>query len=201
METTRKGRYSPTIERSLRVAAAGAVEGIWSGQTRAMGERTGENIYDRVQPLRRLAQPLEVAQIRRFGRSLFSVVFRTRVLLLHTTGRRSGQERTTALAFHEEDDGSLIVVGGANGQTRMPDWVFNLRAQPDVAVTVRRQRCSVYAEELVGKQRSRRWPTLVERWPRVEVYERRAGRPVPVFRFSRSDEGGDQREARAKNIG
>ena len=166
-----------------------------------MGERRTGNVYDRVQPLRRLAQPFEVAQIRRFGRSLFSVAFRTPVLLLHTTGRRSGRERTTALAFHEVDDGSLVVVGGANGQTRVPDWVINLRAQPDAAVTVRRQRQLVHADELVGEQRDRRWPALVEQWPRIEVYERRAGRPIPVFRLVRSAVGDDQREARAKNIG
>ncbi len=172
-----------------------------AGQTQYMGEHSGGNVYDRVQPLRRLAQPLEVAQIRQWGRSLFSVVFRTPVLLLHTTGRHSGQERTTALAFHEQPDGSLVVVGGANGQTRMPDWVINLRAHPDVAVTVRRQRHLVHAEELVGEQRDRRWPALAEQWPRIEVYERRAGRPVPVFRLTRSDVVGDQLEARAKNIG
>lgn len=166
-----------------------------------MGECRASNLYDRVGPLRRLAQPLEAAQIRRWGRSLFSVVFRTPVLLLHTTGRRSGQERTTALAFHEEADGSLVVVGGANGQTRMPDWVHNLRADPEVTVTVRGDRRTVHAEELVGEQRDRLWPTLVDHWPRIEVYERRAGRPVPVFRFTRSDTGVNQREAKARNIG
>lgn len=155
------------------------------GQNRSMGERRAGNVYDRVQPLRRLAQPLEVAQIRRWGRSLFSVVFRTPVLLLHSTGRRSGLERTTALAFHEEADGSLVVVGGANGQTQVPDWVGNLRADPDVAVTVRRDRRTVQAEELVGESLDHLWPTLVDRWPRIDVYERRAGRPMPVFRFRR----------------
>lgn len=162
-----------------------------------MGERRAGNVYDRAGPLRRLAQPLEVAQIRRWGRSLFSMLFRTPVLLLHTTGRRSGQERTTALAFHEEANGSLVLIGGANGQTRIPDWVHNLRADPEAVVTVRRDRRKVRAEELVGEERDRLWPTLVDQWPRIEVYERRAGRPVPVFRFTCSD----QREARAKNIG
>ncbi len=162
-----------------------------------MGERRSGNVYDRVQPLRRLVQPLEVAQIRRWDRSLFSMAFRTPVLLLHTTGRRSGQERTTALAFHEEADGSLVVVGGANGQTRVPDWVGNLRADPDVTVTVRRELRTVQAEELVGERRDRLWPTLVVQWPRIESYERRAGRPVPVFRFTTAG----QRVARARNIG
>lgn len=169
------------------------------GQTASVSERRAGNIYDRVQPFRRLAQPLEVAQVRRFGRSLFSMLFRTPVLLLHTTGRRSGLERPTALAFHEDGDGALIVVGGANGQTRIPDWVRNLRAdlEAEVAVTVRRERHIALAEELVGDERARLWPDLVARWPRIEIYERRAGRPVPVFRFTRSV----QRVAKARNMG
>ena len=162
-----------------------------------MGERAAGNVYDRMGPLRRLAQPMEVAQVRRWGRSLFSVVYRTPVLLLHTTGRHSGHERTTALAFHQEADGGLIVVGGANGQTRMPDWVHNLRANGEGAITVNRVRHTVHAEELIGQQRDRCWPTLVDRWPRIEVYERRAGRPVPVFRLV----GSDHRAANAKNMG
>ena len=53
------------------------------------------------------------------------------------------------------------------------------------------------AEELVGEQRDRLWPTLVDRWPRIEIYEQRAGRPVPVFRFRPTG----QRVARARNMG
>lgn len=177
--------------------ALGGARHTAASQTACMSARRVGNVFDRVQPLRRLAQPLEVAQIRRFGRSLFSVLFRTPVLLLHTTGRCSGLERTTALAFHEDAVGALVVVGGANGQTRIPDWVRNLQADPEAAVTNRRQRHVVLAEELVGGERARLWPDLVARWPRIEVYERRAGRPVPVFRLTRSV----QPVAKARNIG
>lgn len=83
----------------------------------------GRNGYDRLRPVRRFARPFEAAQVRRFGRSLLSVSFRTPVLVLHTTGRRSGRPRRTTLAFKRSEDGSLVVVGGAGGQARLPDWV------------------------------------------------------------------------------
>lgn len=141
------------------------------------------NIFDRMRILRRVTRPVEAAQVRVFGRSLLSVVFGTRVLLLHTVGRRSGVERTTPLAFHIDADGSLLVVGGAGGQVRVPDWVANLRANPAAAVTMDRHRFDVRAEELCGRERAAVCRSLVLVWPQIETYERRAGRDVPVYRL------------------
>src|SRR5688572_18583150 len=106
------------------------------------------NLADRLRPLRRLVGPIEAAQVRRFGRSGLSVVFRTPVLALDTTGRRTGATRTTPLAYHRAEDGTLLVVGGAGGQTTTADWVRNLRAHPDATVTVDRRRRRVCAVEL-----------------------------------------------------
>ena len=133
--------------------------------------------------LRRLLQAVEVAQVRWLGASALSAAFRTPVLVLHTTGRRSGRSRTTVLAVHEEPDGSLLVVGGAGGQVRTPDWVANLRADPAVEVTYRRRRRPVVAEELAGAARDEAWRRLVTIWPRIERYQRRAGRRVPIVRL------------------
>lgn len=142
-------------------------------------------MFDRLRPLRRVAGPVEAVQVRRFGRSLLSIMFRTRVLVLHTTGRRSGIERTTTLAVHEDADGSLLVVGGAGGQSRVPDWVRNLRATPNATVTFDRERVEVHAEELTGTERAAVWIELAKRWPQIDTYERRAGREVPVIRLTR----------------
>lgn len=132
---------------------------------------------------RRLVATIEVAQIRRFGRSLLSVAFSTRVLVLHSTGRRSGLERCTALAVHQDADATLLVVGGAGGQQRTPDWVANLRANPNAAVTLDRRHFAVEALELRGAERSAVWADLAGIWPRIDNYQRRAGRTVPVFRL------------------
>lgn len=112
------------------------------------------------------------------------MLFRTRVLVLDTTGRRSGATRSTTLAYHRLDDGSLVIVGGAGGQSRVPDWVLNLRANPDAAVTVDRERIPICAVELAGADRDSMWNELRGIWPRIDGYERRSGRPVPLFRLS-----------------
>lgn len=141
------------------------------------------NLVDRLRPVRRAARAVEVAQVRRFGRSVLSTALRTPVLVLETTGRRSGARRATTLAYHEDGPGSLLVVGGAGGQTRLPDWVANLRARSEATVVVRRQRHAVLAAELDGEERSQAWAGLRLVWPRIDAYEARAGRPVPVFRL------------------
>ena len=152
------------------------------------------NVYDRMRVVRRAVRPIEAAQIRHFGRSVLSLVTRTSVLLLHTTGRRSGIERTTPLAYQEDADGSLLIVGGAGGQARIPDWVSNLRAEPTGSVTLRQQRVTVVATELGGQDRSDVWQQLTVPWPRIVTYERRAGRPVPVFRLRRTPTDEAQRD-------
>jgi deazaflavin-dependent oxidoreductase (nitroreductase family) len=149
-----------------------------------MGRPAPRNAYDRLRPLRRLLRPVEAAQVRWFGASLVSTLARTPVLLLHTTGRRSGRRRTTPLAFHRDRDGSLIVVGGAGGQAGVPDWVANLRADATAAVTVERRHAVVTATEVVDDEHRDLWPQLAAVWPRIVTYRRRAGRPVPVFRLT-----------------
>jgi deazaflavin-dependent oxidoreductase (nitroreductase family) len=128
-------------------------------------------------------RPFEAAQVRRLGGSGIGLLARTPVLLLETTGRRTGTIRATPLAYHRDRDGSLLVVGGAGGQVRTPDWVANVRADPNVAVVVRRERRPATAVELHGEERATAWRHLLEVWPRIATYERRAGRPVPVLRL------------------
>lgn len=144
-----------------------------------------------VRAARRLAGRGEAFQVERFGRSLVSVLFRTPVLVLHTIGRRTGAPRSTPLAFAPAGPSagpshgarSFLVVGGAGGQARVPDWVANLRADDRAEITVDRERLTVRAVELSGDERAETWAVLRRRWPRIDTYERRAGRPVPVFRF------------------
>lgn len=95
-------------------------------------------------------------------------------------------ERVTTVAYEEDEDGALLIVGGSGGQRRVPDWVANLRQCPHAAVTVNRKRFDVTAMELGGAEREELWQRLSMVWPQVERYERRAERMVPVFRLVRS---------------
>ena len=142
------------------------------------------NFMDRLRPIRRALRGIEAAQVRWLGRSLLSALFRTKALVLETVGRKSGQQRQTALAYHRLQDGDLVIVGGAGGQRRVPDWVANVRANPDVHVVVDRARRAMTAVELGGDERSAVWNEVRQVWPQIVTYEQRAGRPVPVFRLT-----------------
>lgn len=151
--------------------------------TRARGPgsvRIRKNAMDRVRFVRRLTRGVEAAQVKRLGASALSIVFRTQVLVLETTGRRSGNSRETTLAYLRLNDGDLLVVGGAGGQSHVPDWVANLRANPAVQVTVDRKRRPMTATELEGDARAAAWNLAVDEWPQIVKYESRAGRPIPV---------------------
>lgn len=121
--------------------------------------------------------------MRRFGHSLLSLVFRTPVLVLTTTGRVSGMARDTPLAYLSDGEDRLLVVGGAAGQARLPDWVANLRADSSVEVTIDGTTRPMHAVELSGTERDDAWVRAVARWPRVERYQARAGRAVPMVRL------------------
>lgn len=131
----------------------------------------------------RLLNRIEIAQIRRFGRSVLSLLFRTPVLVLHTTGHRTGRTRSTPLAQRPDGSGGFLVVGGAAGRRATPDWVRNLRAHDRVRITIDRRDVDVRADELLGAERAVEWGRLRRIWPRIERYERRSGRTIPVFRL------------------
>lgn len=147
-------------------------------------ETRRRNLVDLLRPARKLISRIESAQVRGFGGSMISLLFRTPVLVLTTTGRRSGKVRDTPLAYLRLESGDLLVVGGAAGQTRLPDWVANVRANPAVTVTVDRAPVDMHAVELEGRERQAAWERAVDRWPRIAAYEAKAGRPVPVVRLS-----------------
>lgn len=139
---------------------------------------------DRLRFVRRLTRGIEATQVKLLGRSVMSLVARTPVLVVETTGRKSNRKRETTVAYLPLDDGQLLVVGGAGGQTRMPDWVANLRANPAVTVTLDRERRAMHAAELHGAERQYAWERALAEWPQIASYELKAGRPVPVVRLT-----------------
>ncbi|MGH0035622.1 MAG: nitroreductase family deazaflavin-dependent oxidoreductase [Myxococcota bacterium] len=117
------------------------------------------------------------------------------MLLLTTTGRRSGLPRTTPLAcFARGGEGGepreWVVVGSNNGQERHPAWWLNLEAQPLARIQVGAERHDVRARLAEGEERADLWPWLVQRNPVYARYERRTRRPIPVVVLSPTS-GGD----------
>jgi deazaflavin-dependent oxidoreductase (nitroreductase family) len=107
------------------------------------------------------------------------------VLLLTTTGRKSGRAHTTPVQYTREGEGYLIVAS-ANGAPRPPAWYLNLRARPDAAVQVGRGHSAVRAREVTGEERTRLFDGLARSIPRLAVVQRRAGRSFPLVLLKES---------------
>ncbi len=108
-------------------------------------------------------------------------------LILLTTGAKSGLRRATPLMCWPRPDGTYLVCGSNWGRPTHPAWTANLLAHPDVEFVVSRQRRAARAELLDGAERDRAWPVLEAQWPRYREYERKAGRPLRIFRLVPTD--------------
>ncbi|SFB43293.1 deazaflavin-dependent oxidoreductase, nitroreductase family [Amycolatopsis marina] len=106
------------------------------------------------------------------------------LLILNTTGRRSGQPRETPVAWFPDEDGWLIVASG--GGSQHPDWHANLRAHPD-RVTVElpgRDPLPVTPHQLNGADREQAWQRIAAAQPRIAKYQSKSDREYPVIRLS-----------------
>jgi deazaflavin-dependent oxidoreductase (nitroreductase family) len=103
----------------------------------------------------------------------------TEILLLTTTGRKSGQERTTPL-IHRADDGRYVIVASKGGAPDHPGWYKNLEANPEVTIQVKQEVIPVRARTAEGEERERLWPMMTEVWPAYDEYQRKTEREIPV---------------------
>lgn len=101
------------------------------------------------------------------------------VVLLTTTGRKTGRERVTPLLYLE-DGGNLVVVASNGGAAGHPAWWLNLRANPEARVRAGNRTLRVRAEEAGGEEKRRLWARLVEMYPAYEDYQRKTDREIPV---------------------
>ncbi len=101
------------------------------------------------------------------------------VLLLTTTGRRSGRLRTTALTYFPVDS-NFAVIASNGGAPQHPFWLLNLRAQPRAQIQVGPRRMQVWAREAGGAERERFWSQAVRAYSAYATYQRRTSRRIPV---------------------
>lgn len=106
------------------------------------------------------------------------------VLLVTTTGRRSGKPRTVTVGHLRYGD-DVIVAGSNGGKPALPYWIHNLRANPSATVELGRERFSARAEFLEDEEWERHWARLVRAFPMYEQARRFAGRKIPLVRLSR----------------
>ena len=106
------------------------------------------------------------------------------ILLLTTTGRKSGEPRIKPLIFGEED-GRYVVVASQGGAPAHPQWYLNLRADPDVHVQIKGDRFRARARDAEGEERERLWRLMNEIWPPYDEYQERTERRIPVVVLER----------------
>jgi deazaflavin-dependent oxidoreductase (nitroreductase family) len=102
------------------------------------------------------------------------------VLLLTTTGRRSGRPRTQPLAYTRTTEG-YAVIASKGGAAQHPLWYLNLRANPLAEVTVGRDTQQVRAREAEGEERERLWRQLADVYSGYDKYARKTSRRIPVM--------------------
>jgi deazaflavin-dependent oxidoreductase (nitroreductase family) len=108
----------------------------------------------------------------------------TSILLLTTTGRSSGEERTTPL-IHRTDDDRWVVVASKGGAPDHPAWYKNLVAAPEAMIQVKDEEIPVRAETAEGEDRERLWSRMTEVWPAYDEYQQKTDREIPVVVFER----------------
>ncbi len=106
------------------------------------------------------------------------------VLMLTTTGRRSGRPRTVPLTYFEDGD-ALLVVGSRGGSPRHPDWYLNLEAEPDAEIQVGKEHRRVRARRATEEEAERLWPVVLERAPVYGRYRARTTRDIPLVLLER----------------
>jgi len=107
------------------------------------------------------------------------------LLVLTTIGRKSGQARTTPLAWFPGPDDGWLVVASAGGATANPAWYLNLAAHPDeVTVEQGGRKVAVTAEELHGDERAQAWQRITAEAANFRRYETTTDREIPVIRLT-----------------
>ncbi len=101
------------------------------------------------------------------------------ILLLRTTGRKSGRERTTPLLYYRDGD-NMVVIASNGGADYHPGWYVNLKANPNAKVQVGRATATVTGETASAEDRARLWPLITEMYSDYAEYEKRTKRQIPV---------------------
>jgi len=107
------------------------------------------------------------------------------VLILTTTGRRSGETRSTPLIYGRSG-ADYLVVGSKGGAPTPPAWYLNLRANPDVSVQVKADRFAARARTASKQEKPELWKIMTSIWPDYDEYQTKTEREIPVIILERA---------------
>lgn len=130
-------------------------------------------------PLVKKLMSLHAGIYRASGGKVLGTMGKAPMLLLTTTGRKTGKRRTMPLLYLEDGD-SLVLVASAGGQPTHPAWYANLRADPAVEVQIGRAVQKLRARTATAEERARLWPTVVALYPGYAKYQEKTAREIPL---------------------
>jgi deazaflavin-dependent oxidoreductase (nitroreductase family) len=107
----------------------------------------------------------------------------TRLLVLTTTGAKTGQSRRVLL-FFSKDGADYVIAGTASGSTTDPAWLHNLEAKPTASVEVDGRQFEASATVAEGPERDRLWQRHLEAQPQLAAHAEQAGRMIPMVRLT-----------------
>lgn len=128
----------------------------------------------------RLVGKANVAIFRATRGRLLGRMGRSPIILLTTTGRRSGQHRTAPVLCMRDGE-RLVVIGSNAGNPRPPAWALNLKANPDAEVEVGGERRRVRARVAEGEERAELWRRMNDQYSGFDDYSARTDRDIAVF--------------------
>jgi F420H(2)-dependent quinone reductase len=110
------------------------------------------------------------------------------VLLLTTTGHKTGKQRTTPLTFLR-DGADLVVIASNGGADRSPDWSLNLQHNAHAVVQIGRRKSTVMAKTASPEERERLWPVITATYQGYATYQRKTTRQIPVLLLTAEPSG------------
>ncbi len=113
------------------------------------------------------------------GGKLGGQMGKNKVLILTTTGRKTGNKYNTPL-FYVEDGPELGVIASAGGSDKPPAWWLNLQSNPEAQVLVNGKTIEIRAEQANSEDKSRVWAKMTERYPAYNDYQKKTEREIPV---------------------
>jgi deazaflavin-dependent oxidoreductase (nitroreductase family) len=101
------------------------------------------------------------------------------VLLLTTTGRKTGKRRTTPLLYGE-DAGRYVIVASVGGAPKHPAWYLNLSGNAEATIQCDGRKLAVHSETASPEERTRLWTLMTRLYPGYDAYQTKTSREIPV---------------------
>ena len=107
------------------------------------------------------------------------------LLLLHHRGAKTGKERVNPLAYQSLDYGKWAIFGSKGGAPTDPDWIHNLKTNPEATIEVGTDTYEVIARATDGTERDEIWERQKKAMPGFAEYEKKTARDIPVVILER----------------